>query len=69
MDVLMRSEGTRAGGTSRLGQGEQDDWSKGKRRELGLRQLEVWGKGSSRTESGGEEKLGQGEQKDWATGE
>jgi hypothetical protein len=31
MDLIMASRRTRAWGTSRLGPGEQEDWSKGKR--------------------------------------
>jgi hypothetical protein len=30
MDLIMGSKGIRAGGTSRLGRGEQEDWSKAK---------------------------------------
>jgi hypothetical protein len=58
MDFIMESRGNRAWGTSRLGQGEQEDWSKGKRGTGpgGACRLEPWGAAG----------LSQGEQEVWA---
>jgi hypothetical protein len=67
MDLIMERRGTRAWGTSRLGQGEQEDWSKGKR-GTGLWEKADWGQGSSRTEPGRAGRLCKGGQEDWALG-
>jgi hypothetical protein len=80
MDLIMGRRGTRVE-ESRLGQGEQENWSKGKmgtshwvagssgKREvagLGQGEQEDWARESSRTGPGRAAGLGQEEQEDWS---